>query len=80
LALVTQALGGHVFWHGATQTVTIMKDSATFSLTIGVALPNNMGTPVIVNNRTYVPLAYVAEMLGAVTRWDGERQAVYIVQ
>ena len=39
---------------------------------------NPMGIPVISDSRTFVPVRYVVEMLGAIVEWDGLNQAVYI--
>jgi len=80
LALIAEALGADVSWDGDTRTVTVTKDGTTLTLTIDVPLPNNMGTPTIVNGRTFVPVAYISQMLGANVRWDGDIQAVYIQQ
>lgn len=48
------------------------------ALPIGVPLPDNMGTPVIVEARTFVPLIYVIRVLGAQHYWDGANRAAYI--
>jgi len=80
LRIVGEAFGVEVGWIAETQTATISGNGVNLSLTLNIPLPNNMGTPVIANGRTCVPLAYIAEALGATTRWDGENQAVYIYQ
>jgi len=47
-------------------------------MTVGQPLPNNMGTPVIVAERTFVPLAFIAAEMGATARWDSNTRAAYI--
>ncbi|MCL2094649.1 copper amine oxidase N-terminal domain-containing protein [Candidatus Saccharibacteria bacterium] len=79
LRLIAEALGAEVSWDGATQTVTIAKGNVSLSLVVGVPLPGDMGTPALVGDRTFVPLAYVAQALGAAASWDGNAQAVTIV-
>jgi len=37
-----------------------------------------MGTPMIVDGRTFVPLGYIATAIGATPRWDGDANAAYI--
>jgi hypothetical protein len=37
-----------------------------------------MGMPMIVNDRTFVPLRYVSEILGADIHWDEANRAVYV--
>ncbi|MCL2200101.1 MAG: stalk domain-containing protein [Defluviitaleaceae bacterium] len=78
LRVVSETLGASVEWDGATQTISIQSDDTELLLTIDTPLPNNMGTPQLVDGNTFVPVAYVAEMLGATVRWDGDAQAVYI--
>lgn len=47
-------------------------------LDIGVALPGDMGAAVIVDGRTFVPLGYIAQRIGATPRWDGATNSAYI--
>jgi len=76
--LVAEALGAQVGWIEETRTVTITQGGQFLSLTIDDPLPGGMGTAVIVNDRTFVPVSYIAQMLGAYVRWDGANRAVYI--
>ena len=80
LRVITEALEAFVYWDEDTRTVTISRNGVTMSLAIGQPLPDGMGTPLIVNERTFVPARYVSEMLGATVRWDGDNRAVYIYQ
>ena len=47
-------------------------------LPIGQELTGGMGTPVIVDGRTFVPLGYIAQRIGATPRWDGDINAAFI--
>ena len=78
LRVVAEALGAEVDWIGETRTATIVGNGVSLALPLDAPLPNNMGTPVSVGGRTFVPLAYVAEMLGATVGWDGATQTVTI--
>ena len=78
LRVIAEEMGAIVDWDGATQTVSMSRDGSYMSLVIGQALPDGMGTAVIAEDRTFVPVRYVAEMLGAEVEWDGANQAVYI--
>ncbi len=49
-------------------------------LTIGEQLPDGMGTAAIIDNRTFVPVRYIAEQLAANVVWDGGTKQVYIYQ
>jgi len=78
LRLVSEALGATVYWDEATRIITINYGVAQLTLTVGVPLPGGMGVPVIANDRTYVPIRYVAEILGADVVWDSASRAIYI--
>jgi|GEM_PF-3885584 len=78
LRLVAETLGAEVNWSAETRTVTIDRNSTNLSLVLDSPLPNNMGTPTSVSGRTFVPVRYVSEMLGAHIRWDGVNFAVYV--
>ena len=63
-------------WDQATQTVTVTKDGRTTSVVIGRALPGGLGTPIIENSRTYLPIRYIAQMLEINILWDGATRTV----
>jgi len=75
---IAEGLGATVGWNDATRTVNFVRDGNSASLTIDVPLPDNMGTPVIVDGRTFVPARFVSEVLGSEVRWDNTHRAVYI--
>ena len=58
--------------------VTFHIGLRAFTMTIGEALPGNMGTPILVDGRTFVPLGYIVEAMGAQAVWDGYAGAVYV--
>jgi len=78
LRLIAEALGASVYWDAANRSVDISLGTESLTLTIDSPLPDDMGTPVIVSNRTFVPARYVSEMLGATVRWDIGNSAVYV--
>ena len=78
LRIVSEGLGADVDWDAATRTVTVYKDGETLELTVDIPLPGDMGTPVIVGGRTFVPVRYVVEELGAEIDWNPTTRAVYI--
>ena len=79
LAAIAEGLGATVRWDGETRYVYIVRGDVNLSLNIDTELPGGMGMPAIVDDRTFVPLAYVADELGATTTWYPDAQAVYIV-
>jgi len=79
LGVIVQALGAtNVSFVNATQVVSFTVDGVDFALTIGEALPGGMGTPVLLQSRTFVPLAYISLAIGAQVRWDSANRAAYV--
>jgi len=78
LRIVAEALGAHVGWVVDTRTVTINMDGVNLSLQVDAPLPGGMGQPVIVGDRTFVPIDFVAQMIGIDISWDAGSGAVYI--
>jgi len=58
--------------------ITFDLDGRAIIMTVGEPLHNNMGTPVIIAGRTFVPLAYIINVMGAEALWDGNARAAYI--
>jgi len=80
LTAVAEALGATVGWNAETRTASITRGNIALSVPVDEPLPGGMGNPVIVDGRVFVPLAYVADELGATTRWDAQARAVYITE
>ena len=80
LRAIVEGLGADVSWDYMTRTAYIVYDDLTIRLTVGVPLPDGMGTAIIINDRTFVPLRYISEVLGAEVRWDSLNSVAYIYQ
>lgn len=78
IRVVTELLGGSVDWNDVTRTVTLRIDGTVLSLTIGHTIPGFGTSAVIMNSRTYVPVRYVMEALGADVEWISTSQQVVI--
>jgi len=57
--------------------VSFVLFGETITMTIGEAL-GNMGTPVIIADRTFVPLAFIMLEVGAEVSWDEIARAAYV--
>ena len=84
---VSEELGAEVNWHEQTQTVSVIDSSHAAALTIGakeVTADNAAVTmdvsPVYRNDRTYVPLRFVSEALGAEVEWDENSRTVTVTR
>ena len=49
-----------------------------FAMEVGKALPHDMGVPMIVAQRAFVPLGFVVGEMGVEALWDGYARAVYV--
>ncbi len=88
---IFEVLGADVKWDGTTKSIT----ANTEELDIGLQINNKMATvkekngetknitldsaPVIVNNRTLVPVRFIAESLDNKVGWDAKNRAVIII-
>ena len=78
IRLVAKALGARVDWDAASCLVTISKNNKLLKIVIDQPLPDAMGTAVIRDSRTFVPIRYISEQLGAVVKWFPEFMTVEI--
>ncbi len=74
---IGEALGAKIDWNDQNQTATYRQDDKIIILTIGSNIayvngePVQMPTaPIIVNEKTMVPLRFVSEQFGAQVDWD----------
>lgn len=78
LGAVVTSLGGTVHWIENTRTVAININGQVIYLQVDTPL-TGIGMPLIVNDRTFVPIAYIEEVLGATVMWDDSTQSLYVV-
>ena len=78
IRVITEALGGQVAWNEAVKEVTLTVNGKEIKMTIGKALEKYGVAPVIIGGRTFVPVRFVADELGAVTTWDDATKTVTI--
>ena len=76
--VVAEAFGASVNWDNGNQTDYIAKDGKTLILTVGKELPDNMGAPVLKDDRLFVPVRYIAENFGGEVGWDQSAGVVTI--
>jgi hypothetical protein len=82
---VSEALGAEVGWEGSTKTVTISQGDKEIKIVIGKkdytinGEKNLMDTEALLKEeRTFVPVRFVSEGLGARVDWDPAVRTVYI--
>lgn len=80
---VIEELGGSAQWSGADREVILNKDDNEIRLTIESTTAYLNGeeytldtAPVIINDRTMLPIRFIAESLGLGVDWNGETQEV----
>ncbi len=86
IRVVAENLGADVDWDPTTQKVTITKGDTVIELFIGKTIAYVNGEPVqldvapfIENDRTYLPVRFVSEYLGAMVNWDAATRTVTII-
>lgn len=84
---VAENLGAEVSWNDDTQTVIIEKDDIYIQIIIGSSYAYVNGEPVYLdspaflrNSRTYTPVRFICENLGAKVDWDDAKQQVIITK
>jgi hypothetical protein len=82
---ISEALGAEVGWEGSTKTVTISQGDKEINIVIGKmeytinGEKNLMDTEALLKeDRTFVPVRFVSEGLGARVDWDPAVRTVYI--
>lgn len=87
IRIVAESLGGTVTWNGELQRVTIQKGADVILITIGADTAYVNGTAVkldaaafVENGRTYLPLRFVSEALGAQVAWNEAEKTVTITK
>ncbi|WP_337529510.1 stalk domain-containing protein [Anaerotignum faecicola] len=78
IRVITEALGGQVAWNEAAKEVTLTVNGKEIKMTISKVLEKYGVAPVIIGGRTFVPVRFVADELGAVTTWDDATKTVTI--
>ena len=82
---IVEGLGSNdVGFNPDTQAVTFSLNGQYFNLVIGQQLTDSertpMGAPEIVNGRTFVPVRWVSQTLGANVEWNGTDRTVTITK
>ena len=80
IRIITETLGGKVDWNGMVKEVTLTIDGKEIKMAVGKTLEKYGVAPVIVGERTFVPVRFVADELGAATVWDAASKMVTITK
>lgn len=82
---VAEQLGATLEWEAITQTITITKDDLTINLQVGKKKvtvngeEKELDTQIFLkDSRTYAPVRFVTETLGAAVKWNPETATVVI--
>ena len=85
LRSIFEALGAEVSWYQSSGSIYCYRNDASLSLTVNDHYAYINGSqvyidqpPIIVNNRTLVPVRVVSEALGATVVWDNTDRTVTI--
>lgn len=85
LRTLFEQLGATVSWNDAEKTVKATKGDILLSIQVGNTNVTKNGQTItleepaqIINDKTYVPLRFVAESFNQDVRWDKDNNAIYI--
>ncbi len=83
---IFEALRTAITWDDTTETVTATKENRIVSLTIGQptmfinGVPTEMDVaPILIDNRTLIPVRFVAEAFACIVTWDDMKNVVNII-
>lgn len=84
---IIEAFGGGVDWDGTTSSVILTMDDVTIRLTINsnTAYLNGKAetldvAPAVINDRTMLPIRFVAEGFNLGVAWDGNTKTVSVIR
>ncbi|MEG2138304.1 MAG: stalk domain-containing protein [Oscillospiraceae bacterium] len=84
---LAELMGATVGYDSATGQITIQRAGDTFVMTLGSTQALRNGTafsmdtaPYVEQNRTYIPIRYIAEFFGQQVDWNGSQQHVVITE
>lgn len=87
LRTIFETLGANVKWEDETRTVIATKDDVTISLTIDNTTATKNGEEIIldapakiINDRTMVPVRFIADCFGVNVDWDGDLRKVILTK
>ncbi len=87
---LVEEMGAVVSWDGAKEKITLTTEGIVINLQIwndlvtvedyryGTLRYTLLNPPIITDNRTFIPVRFVSEILGYDVAWDGEAQTVTI--
>ncbi|MDR1531171.1 MAG: hypothetical protein LBS62_03140 [Clostridiales bacterium] len=78
IRFVAESLGAEVAWNAVLRSVSISLFGNLFNMTIGTVLHGMPVPPMIIDGRTFVPLRYVSETLGATVYWHDKTKSIEI--
>ncbi len=91
---LVEEMGAEIAWDGAKEKITLKTEIMTIELQIwnnivwvtdtrypkGKMMYTLLNPPVISENRTFIPVRFVSEILGYNVAWDGEAQTVTVTK
>ena len=79
IRIVAESLGGTVTWNGELQRVILITIGADTAYVNGTAVKLDAAA-FVENGRTYLPLRFISETLGAQVAWNEAEKTVTITK
>ena len=87
LRVITEAFGAEVIWNESDQSITLKYSDVIIKLTINskeayvdAKMTTILEAPVIVNDKTMVPLRFITENFGADVKYDDKTEQITVVK
>ena len=80
LRYIAENLGVDIKWDNTTKTIEMSLEDQVLTMRIGEEIEGYDAKPILYENRTLVPLRYIAEELGAHVLWIPSEKAIEIVK
>lgn len=84
---IVEAFGGNVGWEAETNTAVLTMDDDTIRLTVGSNTAYLNGNaqildvvPTVINDRTMLPIRFVAEGFNLGVAWEGDTQTITVIR
>ena len=78
--IISELLGGTVGWNPANRMITIVIDQKILTMIVDQTIIGFDAAPVILEGRTYVPIRFIAEAIGADVGWNAVTQQITITK
>jgi len=79
LRIITYVLGGSIQWVAETNSAIVIWEGTSITIAMNNPLPGGYGTPIIVNNRAFLPEAFLSMLFEVEFNWDASTGSLHVL-